>query len=77
MFRDESATTSLQISHNSLRQLGQFGGRAGGGGGGGVGILGLLTVMGRGEVKHRESPESTSEVGISAFFDRQFPILPR
>ena len=25
---------------------------------------------GRGEVKHRESPGSTSEVGISAFFDR-------
>ena len=34
MLRDESATTSLQTSHNSLRQLGQFGGRVGGGGGG-------------------------------------------
>ena len=73
MLRDESATTSLQTSHNSLRQLGQFGGRVGGV----VGVVGLLTVRGRGEVKHRESPESTSEVGISAFFDRQFPMLPR
>ena len=33
MLRDESATTSLQTSHNSLRQLGQFGGRLVGGGG--------------------------------------------
>ena len=32
MLRDESATSSLQTSHNSLRQLGQFGGRVGGGG---------------------------------------------
>ena len=65
MLRDESATTSLQTSHNSLRQLGQFGGRV-------VGVVGLLSVKGRREVKHRESPASTSEVGISAFFDRHF-----
>ena len=39
MLRDESATTSLQTSHNSLRQLGQFGGRVGGGGGGGSGAV--------------------------------------
>ena len=40
MLRDESATTSLQTSHNSLRQLGQFGGRVkGGGGGGGSGVV--------------------------------------
>ena len=76
MLRDESATTSLQTSHNSLRQLGQFGGRVKGGGGV-VGVVGLLTVRGRGEVKHRESPGSTPEVGISAFFDRQFSMLPR
>ena len=25
-------------------------------------------------MKNRESPESTTEVGISAFLDRQFPI---
>ena len=74
MLRDESATTSLQTSHNSLRQLGQFGGRVKGGV---VGVVGLLTVRGRGEVKHRESPGSTCEVGISAFFDRQFSMLPR
>ena len=58
MLREESATTSLQTFHNSLRQLGQFGGRVGGGGV--VGVVGLLTVRGRGEVKHRESPESTT-----------------
>ena len=74
MLRDETATTSLQTSHNSLRQLGQFGGRVGGGV---LGLVGLLTVRGRGEVKHRESPKSTPKVGISAFFDRQFPMLPR
>ena len=34
MLRDESAITSLQTSHNSLRQLSQFGGRVGVGGGG-------------------------------------------
>ena len=28
-----------------------------------VGLLGLLTVGERGEVKNRESPESTTEVG--------------
>ena len=28
-----------------------------------VGLLGLLTVEERGEVKNRESPESTTEVG--------------
>ena len=40
MRRDESATTSLQTSRNSLRQLGQFGGRVGeGGGGGGSGAV--------------------------------------
>ena len=72
MLRDESATTSLQTSHNFLRQPGQVGGRVGGGGG----VVGLLTVRGRREVKHRESPESTSEVGISPFFDGQFPMLP-
>ena len=33
MLRDESATTSLQASPNSLRQLGQFGDRVEGGGG--------------------------------------------
>ena len=71
MIRDESATTSLQTSHNSLRQLGQFGGRVGGA----VRVVGLLTVKGRGEVKHRESPGPTSEVAISAFFDRQFSML--
>ena len=76
MLSDESVTTSLQTSHNSLRQLGQFGGRVGGGGGL-VGVVGLLTVRGRGEMKHRESPGSTSEVGISAFFDRQFSMLPK
>ena len=75
MRRDESATTSLQTSRNSLRQLGQFGGRVGEGGG--VEVVGLLTVKGREEVKHRESPGSTSEDGISAFFDRQFSMLPR
>ena len=74
MRRDESATTSLQTSRNSLRQLGQFGGRVGAGG---VEVVGLLTVKGREEVKHRESPGSTSEDGISAFFDRQFSMLPR
>ena len=73
MLRDESARTSLQTSHNSLRQPGQFGGRVGGGGV----VVGLLTVKGRGKVKHRESPGSTSEVSISAFFDRQFSMLPR
>ena len=57
----------------SLRQLGQFVV----GGGGVVGVVGLLTVMGRGKVKHRESPGPTCEVGISAFFDRQFSMLPR
>ena len=36
MLRDESATTLLQTSHNSLRQLGQFGGWVGGGGGSGA-----------------------------------------
>ena len=40
-------------------------------------VVGLLTVKGREEVKHRESPGSTSEDGISAFFDRQFSMLPR
>ena len=25
-------------------------------------------------MKNRESPESTTEIGISAFLDRQFPI---
>ena len=39
-------------------------------------VVGLLTVKGREEVKHRESPGSTSEDGISAFFDRQFSMLP-
>ena len=39
MRRDESATTSLQTSRNSLRQLGQFGGRVGEGGGGGSGAV--------------------------------------
>ena len=74
MLRDESATTSLQTSPNSLRQLGQFGDRVEGGevGGGGSGA-----VDSRGGVKHRESPESTSEDGTSAFFERQFPMLPR
>ena len=38
-------------------------------------VVGLLTVKGRGEVKHRESPGSISEVAISAFFDRQFSML--
>ena len=76
MLRVECATTSLQTSHNSLKQPGQFGGRVRGGGGV-VGVVGLLTVKGRGEVKHIESPGSTSEVGISAFFDRQFSMLPR
>ena len=33
--------------------------------------------MGEGEEKNRESPESTTKVGISAFLDRQFLILPR
>ena len=47
------------------------------GGGEVVGVVGLLTVKERGEVKHRESPGSTPEVGISAFFDRQFSMLPR
>ena len=75
MLRDESARTSLQTSHNSLRQPGQFGGRVGGGGV--VVVVGLLTVKGRGKVKHRESQGSTSEVSISAFFDRQFSMLPR
>ena len=75
MLRDESATTSLQTSPNSLRQLGQFGDRVEGGEWV-VGVVGLLTVGG-GEVKHRESLESTSEDGISAFFERQFPMLPR
>ena len=75
MLRDESATTSLQTSPNSLRQLGQFGDRVEGGGGWVVGVVGLLTVGGG--VKHRESPESTSEDGTSAFFERQFPMLPR
>ena len=37
MLRDESATTSLQTSPNSLRQLGQFGDRVEGGGVGGGG----------------------------------------
>ena len=46
------------------------------GGGGVVGVVGLLTV-GEGEVKNGESPESTTKVGISAFLDRQFPMLPR
>ena len=72
MLRVESATTSLQTSHNSLRQPGQFGGRVGG-----RGVVGLLTVKGRGKVKYIESPGSTSEVGISAFFDRQFSMLLR
>ena len=75
MLRDESATTSLQTSPNSLRQLGQFGDRAEGGGVGGGGS-GAVDSRG-GEVKHRESLESTSEDGISAFFERQFPMLPR
>ena len=48
-----------------------------GGGGEVVGVVGLLTVKERGEVKHRESPGSTPEVGISAFFDRQSSMLPR
>ena len=42
-----------------------------------MGVVGLLRVRERGEVKHRESPESTSEVGISAVFGRQFPMLTR
>ena len=42
-----------------------------------VGVLGLLTVGEMGKVKNRESPKSTTEVGISAFLDRQFPMLPR
>ena len=46
------------------------------GGGGVVGVVGLLTV-GRGEVKNGESPETKTEVGISAFLDRQFLMLPR
>ena len=72
MLRDESATTSLQTSHNFPKAAGSIWG-----GGGVVGVVGLLTVRGRGEVKHRESPGSTCEVGISAFFDRQFSMLPR
>ena len=76
MLRAESATTSLQTSHNSPRQLVQFGGRVGGGGGV-LAVVGLLTAKGRGKVKHRESPGSTGAVGISAFFDRQFSMLPR
>ena len=47
MLRDETATTSLQTSHNSLRQLGQFGGRVGGGGGGG-GVSGAVDSQGEG-----------------------------
>ena len=46
------------------------------GGGGVVRVVGLLTVR-EGEMKNGESPESTTEVGISAFLDRQFPMLPR
>ena len=38
-----------------------------------VGVVGWLIIRGRGEVKHRESPE----VDISAFFDKQFAMLPR
>ena len=73
MLRDESATTSLQTSHNFPKAARSICGR----GGGVVGVVGLLTVRGRGEVNHRESPGSTCEVGISAFFDRQFSMLPR
>ena len=40
-----------------------------------MGVVGLLA--GEGEVKNIESPESTTEVGISAFLDRQFFMLPR
>ena len=43
----------------------------------GGGGSGAVDSRGGGEVKHRESPESTSEDGISAFFERQFPMLPR
>ena len=45
MLRDETATTSLQTSHNSLRQLGQFGGRVGGGG---AGVSGAVDSQGEG-----------------------------
>ena len=48
MLRDESATTSLQTSHNSLRELGQFGGRVGGRGGGGGGGSGAVDSQGKG-----------------------------
>ena len=67
------AFTSCNTSHNSLRWLGQFGAgwRRGGWGSGAV------DSGGRGKVKNGESPESTTEVGISAFLDRQFPMLPR
>ena len=45
--------------------------RSGGGGSGDV------DSGGGGEMKNGEPPESTTEVGISAFLDRQFPMLPR
>ena len=63
--------TLYKTSHNS-KASGLIWGQ---GGRGVVGVVGLLTV-GAG-VKHRESPESTSEDGTSAFFERQFPMLPR
>ena len=46
------------------------------GGGGVVGVVGLLTG-GEWGSENGESPESTTKVGISAFLDRQFPMLPR
>ena len=71
-----TACTSCKTSHESLRRLGQFGGRCWEGGGWRVG--GLLTVGGGGgQMKNRGSPESTTEVGISAFLHSQFPMLPR
>ena len=63
--------TLYKTSHNS-RVSGLIWGQ---GGRGVVGVVGLLTV---GEVESKiESPDSTSKGGISTFFDRQFPMLPR
>ena len=56
MVRDESATTSLQTSHNSPEAAGSIWGQGGGGGGG----SGAVESQGEGEVKQRKSPGSTS-----------------
>ena len=52
MVRDESATTSLQTSHNSPEAAGSISGQGGG--------SGAVESQGEGEVKQRKSPGSTS-----------------